>query len=147
MGLRSGQRKRSPWSVDWLVNLEHNPKVVSRSVALFGVYLAAVGLIVLLIPNVLLTTMGLPNTDEPWIRVLGLVVLALGVYYIVSREDDATAFVRASVPIRLLAAAGLMVIAALSGYWQLMLFALPDAGGAMWTRWALRRQPEATLSP
>lgn len=98
----------------------------------------------LLIPNVLLTMLGLPNTDEPWIRVLGVVVLVLGSYYIASGRGEAMAFVRASVPGRLFGAGGLVVIAALFGYWPLMLFVLPDAAGAAWTRSVLRRSAAAT---
>lgn len=115
-----------------------------RTVVVFGVYLVAVGLIVLLIPNVLLSMLGLPNTDEPWIRVIGVVVLALAGYYIACGRGEATAFLRASVPVRLSAAVGLVVIAALSGYWSLMLFALPDAAGAAWTRSVLRHSADAT---
>lgn len=119
----------------------------ARTVVPFGVYLVAVGLILLLIPNVLLTMLGLPNTDEPWIRVIGVVVLVLGSYYIASGRGEAVAFVRASVPGRLFGAGALVVIAVWFRYWPLLLFALPDAAGAVWTRSVLRRSADATSRP
>lgn len=67
----------------------------------------------------------------------------LGSYYIASGRGETMAFVRASVPGRLFGAGALVVIAVSLGYWPLMLFALPDAAGAAWTRSVLRRSADA----
>ncbi len=38
-----------------------------RSIQVFGIYLAALGLVLFLAPNILLTTFGFEPTQEPWI--------------------------------------------------------------------------------
>lgn len=48
------------------------------SIVYFGVYILLTGLVLLIAPNILLTTFGLGSTNEVWIRVLGCVVAALG---------------------------------------------------------------------
>jgi hypothetical protein len=47
----------------------------------FTLRLVALGVALVAMPNLLLRLVGIPATDEPWIRVLGLVAASLGVYY------------------------------------------------------------------
>lgn len=49
----------------------------ARTVQLFGISLVGVGTILIVVPNVLLGVLSIPSTDQPWIRILGLVVLVL----------------------------------------------------------------------
>ena len=44
----------------------------SRSLFVFGIYLVALGVLLLLSPNLLLRTLGVPVTNEIWIRDLGI---------------------------------------------------------------------------
>jgi len=118
----------------------------ARTLVTFGVYLLGVGLVLLLTPDLLLSVLGLPQTDAPWIRIVGLLALVLAGYYIGCGKAETTAFFRASVPGRAFAAAGLLILAVVWGYWQLVLFAVVDGAGAMWTSLALRRPAEATTS-
>jgi hypothetical protein len=108
------------------------------SVAAFGVAAALLGLIVLLIPNVLLELLGLPPTDEPWIRAVGVFVLALAAHYVVSGRGEAIPFIRFSVPERVGVAVGIVVLAALWDYWALAVVAAVPAAGAAWTWYTLR---------
>jgi hypothetical protein len=85
----------------------------ARTVQLFGIYILSVGFILIVIPNVLLGVFGIPATDEPWIRILGLVLLALAGYYLVAARSEVTAFFQASVAGRLFVGAGLIVMVAL----------------------------------
>jgi len=54
----------------------------SRSLFVFGIYLVALGVLLLLSPNLLLRTLGVPVTNEIWIRVNGMFVICLAYYYI-----------------------------------------------------------------
>jgi hypothetical protein len=120
----------------------------ARTVQLFGIYILSVGVILVMIPNVLLGVFGIPATDEPWIRILGLVLLALAGYYLVAARSEHTAFFQATVAGRLLLGAGLIVIVAVWGYWTAVVFGLVDIAGALWTRAVLGdKQPkrQATL--
>ena len=111
----------------------------ARSVNVFGIYLLLLGLGLLVAPNVLLSLVGLPYTAEVWIRVVGMVVSFLGVYYRVAAAANLTTFflatvlVRASVPLFCL-----MFVLAGWTEWPMMLFALVDAAGAAWTWTALK---------
>lgn len=109
-----------------------------RSLFLFGWYVLAIGVLIAALPNVLLGLLGVPATDEPWIRILGIVVVALSSYYVVGGRNDNLDFSRLTVPARLFVAAGLVVVAVVFGVWQIALFALPDAAGALWTASVLR---------
>lgn len=108
------------------------------SLRLFALYLGTNGLILLLIPNLLLTLLGLAPTEEPWIRVLGIIVFNLGLYYYAGA--DGAAFQRITVVTRvivLIGFAGLVLTGLAPG--QLVLFGLVDFTGAVWTALAMRR--------
>ena len=59
---------------------------------LSGGYIWLTGLVLLIAPNILLSTFGLGTTTEVWIRVLGCVVTSLGAYYRVMGKANAAAF-------------------------------------------------------
>jgi hypothetical protein len=116
----------------------------ARSVNAFGTYLLLLAVILIVIPNPLLQLFGLPQTSEVWIRVVGMLVAFLGIYYRVAAAADLTPFfvatimVRSSVPLFFLG----FVLAGWVG-WPLLLFGCVDVAGAIWTWMALKR-PAAT---
>jgi hypothetical protein len=111
----------------------------ARSVHVFGTYLLVLGVGLLTAPNLLLELFGLFPTLEVWIRVVGMVVVFLGVYYRVAASAELAPFfltsvlLRASVPVFFL-----LFILAGWAQWPLLLFGLVDAAGAAWTWKALR---------
>ncbi len=109
------------------------------SVVAEGVVGIGLGLVLLLAPNALLAVLGIPPTDEPWIRAGAVFVIALSVHRVVSGRAEAMPFIRASVPERIGLAAALVVLTGLWGYWSLALVALIPLAGAVWTWRALRR--------
>ena len=54
----------------------------ARSIFVFSIYMFVLGLILIVIPNVLLNLFTLPETNEVWIRVVGMLILILGFYYL-----------------------------------------------------------------
>jgi hypothetical protein len=107
----------------------------------FGCYLVALGLVLLFVPNTLLSVFGLPGTQEVWIRVIGMLLLFLAMYDILAARSDLTQFIRWSVPIR---ASVVVFFAAfvLLGFVApvLILFGVIDLASALWTRSALAKQ-------
>ena len=53
----------------------------AMTVFVFGIYLGFLGVVLLAAPNLLLNVFGLPETQEVWIRVTGMLVLVLSLYY------------------------------------------------------------------
>jgi hypothetical protein len=130
--------------------LEQEGKVsrAAKSIVFFGVYLLVAGLGFLLIPNLPLSIFGLPTTTEVWIRVVGLVVAAVGGYYLYLGRLNDTSFFRVTVPGRFAVAAGLLVFVLLDLVGpQLLLFAVLDSAGAIWTWLSLRKVSESKYSP
>ena len=116
----------------------------AKTIFYFGIYVIALGLILITIPNVLLSTFGFEETKEPWIRVLGVVVSALGYYYVVAAKSNALAFFNATVYGRawvFLAFAGLAAVAIAKP--ALVLFGAADLLGAIWTFRAQRSDAQA----
>ena len=54
----------------------------AKSVFFFGIYVILFGVILVVAPNVLLKIFYVPETSEVWIRVVGMLVLFLGYFYI-----------------------------------------------------------------
>ena len=92
------------------------------------------GLQLLFIPNTLLAMFGLPLTNELWIRVLGMVVLAISFYYYAMIHHGTPQVVRATVYGRLFFCAGLIAFVLLGmGDKPLIIFAVIEIGLALWT--------------
>lgn len=105
----------------------------------FGIYLIVLGIALVLAPNLILKLFFMPQTTEVWIRVVGLLVFNIGIYYIYAAKCEATEFFRASVFTRALVLVGFGVFA-LAGLAKPMLvaFGLVDFLGGLWTWRALK---------
>jgi hypothetical protein len=116
----------------------------ARSVTTFALYLLLLGVVLLVAPNLLLQTFGIPPTSEVWIRVVGMLVIFLGVYYRTAAAAELVSFFRVTVLVRLTVPIFFVIFVA-AGWvrWPLLLFGAIDVVGATWTWWALRR-PTAT---
>lgn len=111
----------------------------AKTILVFGTYLVLTGIILLSIPNVLLASLRIEPTEEPWIRVLGAVVSVLGCYYITAARKELTDFFQATVWGRtaiLILFVGLALMSLAPA--QLVLFGIIDFLGALWTQIAMR---------
>jgi hypothetical protein len=112
----------------------------ARSIQVFGVYLLLLGATLLAAPNLLLGAFGIAPTGEVWIRVAGMLVGFIGVYYLRAARAGLTPFFGWTVPVRLSVPVFFAVFVALGmAPAVLLLFAGVDAAGALWTWSALRR--------
>jgi uncharacterized membrane protein len=66
----------------------------AKSLFAFGCYLVLLGVTLLLAPNVLLGLFRLPLTTDVWIRVVGMLVLFLGVYEVVLARAENRLFMQ-----------------------------------------------------
>ncbi len=117
----------------------------ARSLFVFGVYLIALGLFLLITPNTLITLFGLPETHDVWIRVVGMLVVLLAYYNIQTARKELTDFFRWSVVARA------TVIVFFVGFVLadlvkpiLLLFGGVDLAAAVWTHFALRSEAKAS---
>jgi hypothetical protein len=121
-----------------------NVSKTAFTIKAFGIYLLVLGVGLIFAPNFLLSVFGMPQTTEVWIRVVGVVVFNIGVYYWFAAKSEAFPLFRASVYTRTFVLAAFAVFAAL-GFASpvLILFGAADFAGAIWTHMALRGDPAA----
>ena len=106
----------------------------AKTIFYFGIYIVGLGLILLFVPNMLLGPFGFEEAKEVWIRVLGVVVTALGYYYIVAAKSNARAFFNATVYGRTWLFLAFVILVALQQAKPiLILFGAVDLAGAAWT--------------
>ena len=112
----------------------------ARSILVYSIYVLGLGATLLLIPNVPLSIVGLPQTTEVWIHVAGMTVLFLGILYFVAARNESRATFVASVPIRF-AVIGFFAAFAATGLtsWNILLLTPLDIVFAVWTWMALRQ--------
>ena len=109
------------------------------SVLVFSFYLFALGLVLVVIPNVLLSLFHVPATNEVWIRVVGMLVFILGFYYATAARGELTAFLRATVYGRAAAFVSFVALVVLGlAPPVLIVFGVIDGAAAVWTGLALR---------
>jgi len=109
------------------------------SLFVFGIYVALSGLGFALIPNTALDMFGMPATEEPWLRILGVVMVALGYYYVQTGRKDIRSFFRWSIHARV----GVFVVFVIFYFlnWApltILMFGAADLIGSIWTFFALR---------
>ena len=111
----------------------------AHTVYAFAIYLAFLAVVLLLAPNMLLGLFGLPATTELWIRVVGMLVGFLALYYYAAARGESRPVMWASVLARL-SVPVFFTIFVVAGWvsWPLILFGVVDALAALWTWSALR---------
>lgn len=110
-----------------------------RSLQAWTIYLAVVGLWLLLFPASLFAVLEVDDEADVWVRVIGMLALVLMILYVFVIRSGLALMYRATVYARLLAVIGFAVLASTTGPWQLALFAVLDAAGATWTHVTNRR--------
>jgi hypothetical protein len=111
-----------------------------RTMYVFSTYLLAVGVLLSVGPNTLLSLVGLPETKEVWIRILGVVSILLAFYYFDAARNNSRSFFAASILGRGFSTATLVVFWATGQPWQLLIFAGVELAGAIWTYTVMRAQ-------
>ncbi|HLO79779.1 MAG TPA: hypothetical protein VK166_02405 [Chitinophagaceae bacterium] len=111
----------------------------ANTVKYFSYYLFLLALTLIFVPNVLLSVFQMPETSEVWIRVVGVLVACIAVYYHEMAKLNAVPFLKLTVWVRL------FVFVAFTGLWisgagpvQLILFGIVDALAAFWTWYNLK---------
>jgi hypothetical protein len=111
----------------------------ARSMMVFGVYLVVIGLGFLVVPNMPLGLFGLADTSEPYIRIVGMLLLILAYYYIRAARAELTPLFLWSVHARATVILFFIAFAILDlAEPVLILFGVVDLAAAVWTYLALR---------
>jgi hypothetical protein len=111
-----------------------------RSVYLFGIYLMVVGAFIFAAPDTFLAISKLPPAQDPWLRVLGVTVMALGQYYMVGGRRDVATFISATVRVRIFVVFAFIALVVMRLAPPVLLgFAAVDGLGAVWTLLAARK--------
>jgi hypothetical protein len=104
------------------------------------IYMLGMGFGLLLMPNLMLSIFGIPPTNEGWIRIVGALSLVLTIEYYPMLKQQNTTFFWGTVWSRYLFCATLVLLVAL-GYLEkpVVLFAILEAGLAVWTHFSLKK--------
>jgi hypothetical protein len=112
----------------------------ARSIFAFGVYLLPLGLLVMLAPNFFLSLFFVAPTSEVWIRVMGMLIIWLAIFYCVTGQYELRPLfiwtVRNRVATFLIL--GTFVVLGIAPV-QLVTFGFADLFAALWT-WSLMRR-------
>ncbi len=117
-------------------------RVLSRatnSIRIYAIYLCLLGVTLMVVPNVLLLGLWQPPAEEPWIRVVGVFVVPLGIYCWRAARSQHLDFFKWTVETRLLTVALLVFLVA--AQWAppvILAFAALEAVFAAWTWTDLR---------
>lgn len=120
----------------------------AHSLQAFGLYLCIAATGLLLAPGLVLAPLGLTVPDDVWVRMVGILAMALGVGDVLAGRDGIASLIHWSVWRRLAAGVGigLLVLLGLAPA-ALLLFAAVDIATALWTATALRRPSTAQFQP
>ena len=115
----------------------------AKSVYYFGFYLYLTGLTLIFIPNLFLKTVQLPQTNEVWIRVVGVLVFCIAYYYHRLAAENIKAMLKHTIPTRIFVCIAFTAFASLDYVSPvLLIFGVIDLLGALWT-WATLRTEKA----
>jgi len=112
----------------------------SKSVYYFGFYLLLLSVALTAFPNALLTLFQMAETTEVWIRVVGVLVFSLGIYYVFMAQSNNTLFFTITIFIRTSILLWFIVFVLIG--WApptLILFGVVDVAGAIWTYVELKK--------
>lgn len=111
---------------------------VAWSAAAFAVYLFGMGVALLAVPGTFQDLLDLPPADDLYLRLVGAIAIALGIYYAAAARDENLPFLRSTVPARTWVFIAFTVTALVAREPILIAFGIVDLAFAAWTRSALR---------
>ncbi len=112
----------------------------AKSVYYFAFYLYATGLTLLIIPNQFFGIFQIPETNEVWIRVVGVLALCIAYYYHRNAVTGNRDMFRFTVHARCFVFCSFTALVLLKyAPAQLAVFGVVDLLGAVWTWWALKK--------
>jgi hypothetical protein len=130
-------------SIDRLTPLKSFIKMSNsaKSIFFYSVSVALFGPVLLFFPNLFLEILGMAPTDEIWIRIVGLFLLVVAVYYYLAAKHELLVIIKGSVFIRLsliffYAAFVLLKMTPLS----ILIIPVLDLLTGLWTLLALRKE-------
>jgi hypothetical protein len=110
------------------------------SLFVFSIYESALGALLVVAPNLLLSMFGFPETHEVWVRIVGVLLLCLGFINLMASRSELVVLVRWSVLTRLSVLVFFVAFVALGfALPVLLLFGAIDAAAAIWTAVCLRQ--------
>jgi hypothetical protein len=113
----------------------------AKSVYYFGFYLYLVGATLIFVPNLFLSTLGIPETNEVWIRVLGVIVTLIGFYYHQAGAKNISAFLPLTIPTRITVFIAFIIFVILKMASPILIgIGGIDLAGAIWTFMALKKK-------
>ena len=112
----------------------------ARSIIYYSIYLGSLGLLLAVIPNLTISTLGLPPTDEVWIRLFGVLALVLGIKGIYGGRNELRGMMRVDVYTRLGFSVYLAVLLVVGlAPPVLIIIGVIDLAAAVWTLLELRK--------
>ncbi len=112
----------------------------ARSVCYFGFYLYVVGLTLIVVPNTFLQTLQLPETNEVWIRIVGVLAFGLGFYYHRTGVQNNVSFFKLTVHTRIFVFIAFTAFVLLKFVPPILIgIGIVDLLGAAWTYYALKK--------
>jgi hypothetical protein len=116
-----------------------------KSVFYFGVYAIVIGTLACLIPGQLIRMLKLPEIPLAWARVLGLVVIIIGTYDIISGWNNLKPLIKGTVYMRLFFFAGVVVLFFSEQMpKEILTLGFIDLAGAAWTILTLKMEAKTS---
>ena len=104
------------------------------SIFIFGIYVALAGIVFIIKPNVILALLKITPIKDPWIRVMGVILVDLAIIMLFMAINGVTLFYWATVYSRSWVVVGFTaLVISKKAPVQFLGFGLLDAGGALWT--------------
>ncbi len=113
----------------------------AKSVYYFGFYLLILSAALTVFPNLLLSTFMLPETNEVWIRLVGVLVFNIGILYVVMAPTNHNLFLTVTVYLRVSILIWFIAFVVIG--WaptMLIMFGVVDFAGALWTYLELKKK-------
>ena len=111
----------------------------AKSIFYYSFYMMGIGLVLLFIPNLILSLFRFAPTNDIWIRILGLFAFCAGMLYFYCGRTDQTGFFRISITERIVFFLGMVgIVLFLPANPMLILIGSVDLFGAIWTALTLR---------
>jgi hypothetical protein len=116
-----------------------------KSVFYFGIYLILTGLFLCFIPDKFISMLMLPEIPLSWARLLGILVMILGGYYVIGGRNNLAPFIKGTIYLRLFFLFGVIVLFA-SGEMpkEILPFGIIDLLGALWTMFSVKAEAKTS---